>query len=146
MEDSYEEYKRACERIREDNAVYLEIFRKSLVGAGLSAKTITRHVDNVDFYLNVYLLAYDANPMPEGVDYVGLFLGDWFIRKCTWSSPSSIKQYAASLKKFYQCMLSAGKIDASSYERLVDAIKEEKAEWIEECEAYNSGSGSWNWI
>lgn len=107
MEGSYEEYKRACERIREDNTVYLEIFRKSLVGAGLSVKTITRHVDNVDFYLNVYLLAHDASPMPEGVDSVGPFLGDWFIRKCTWSSPTSIKQYAASLKKFYQCMLSA---------------------------------------
>ncbi|MGN0775778.1 MAG: hypothetical protein ACI4MM_03775 [Candidatus Ventricola sp.] len=145
MGDGYDEYERACERIREDNAGYLEMFRESLEGAGLSAKTVARHVDNVDFYLNEYLLRYDANPMPEGVGLVSSFLGDWFIRKCMWSTPSSIRQYAASLKKFYKCMLSAGEIDAYDYAYLVDTIKEEKDDWIEECEAYNSGSGGWGW-
>lgn len=145
MVADYEEYERACERIRKDNATYLDAFRADLGNAGLSSKTIERHVENIDFFLNTYMLTYEANPMPEGVGMVGSFLGDWFIRKCMWSTPSSIKQYITSIKKFYKCMLSAGEIDASSYARLIDIIKEEKHYWIKDCEAFNRGSGSWGW-
>ena len=145
MEESYEEHELACERIREDNAGRLKVFKESLEKAGLSAKTVARHVNNMDFYLNVYLLRYGAIPTSEGIDRVGSFLGDWFIRKCMWSTPASIRQYVASFKKFDKCMLSAGEIDASDYARLEDIIKEEKDDWIEECEAYNNGWDDFDW-
>lgn len=142
---TYDGYERECERIREENAAYLETFERSLVDAGLSAKTVRRHIDNVDLYINDFLLRYDANPMPEGTALVSSFLGDYFIRKCMWSTPEAIRQYAASLKKFYKCMLAEGNVDACDYEYLLETIKEEKEDWVEECELYNSGSGDWLW-
>ena len=144
-DEAYRAYERECERIREENAAYLEVFERSLVEAGLSGKTVRRHVENADLYINDFLLRYDANPMQEGTALVGSFLGDCFIRKCMWSTPDAIRQYAASLKKFYKCMLAEGHIDADDYEYLIETIKEEKEDWIEECELYNSGSGGWGW-
>ena len=38
--------------------------------------------------------------MEESVTMLGDFLGDYFIRKCMWSTPSSVKTTAARLKKF----------------------------------------------
>lgn len=145
MAIDYEEYERECERVKEENKAYLEMFEASLEEAGLSDKTISRHVFNIDFYINEYLLRYDVHRMPEGTVLVSSFLGDWFIRKCMWSSPSSIKQYIASFKKFYKCMLAADKISAADYAYLLETIKEEKDDWIDECEAFDSGAYSWGW-
>jgi site-specific recombinase XerD len=145
VDEEYEAYERECERIRKDNAVCLGIFRKSLEKAGLSRKTIEGHVGNVDLFINEFLLRYDPNPMEKGTGLISSFLGDYFIRKCMWSTPSSIRQNIASLKKFYKCMLSEGKIDAEDYDYLLETIKEEKDDWIEECEEFNGGSDDWEW-
>ena len=131
---AYEDYERECELIRGENAAYLAAFERSLVDAGLSRKTVRRHIENIDFYINDYLLRYDASPMPEGTGMVSSFLGDYFIRKCAWSSPDAIRQYAASLKKFYKLMLAEGNIDADDYDFLLETIKAEKEEWIEACD------------
>ena len=144
-DEKYEAYERNCKRIREENAGYLNTFRENLEAAGLSPKTIRNHVDNIDFFLNEFLLRYEANPMAEGTGLVSSFLGDYFIRKCMWSTPSSIRQYIASLKKFYKCMISEGKIDSDDYDYLLETIREEKDDWIEECEDFNGGSGGWGW-
>lgn len=141
MAIDYEEY----ERVKKESEPYLEVFEVSLDEAWLSDKTIRRHVTNIDFYLNVYLLRYDVHRMPEGTALVSSFLGDWFIRKCMRSSPSSIKQYIASLKKFYKCMLAVGKVSANDYACLLETIKEEKDDWIEECVAFDSGEHVWRW-
>ena len=65
------------------------------------------------------------------------FFGDFFIRKCMWSTPASIKSTAASLKKFYKCMLQHGYIDKESYDYLCFDIKENMEDWQEECAIYN---------
>lgn len=142
---TYEDYERECRRIREENAAYLETFEKSLRQAWLSEKTIRKHVGNADFYINEFLLRYDANPMAEGTGYISSFLGDFFIRKCLWSTPTSIREYAASLKKFYKCMLDEGNVGADDYAYLLETIKTEKDDWIEECEIYNDVSEDWFW-
>ena len=49
--------------------------------------------------------------MEEGVTMLGDFLGDFFIRKCMWSTPATVKTTATSLKKFYKCMAEHGKIE-----------------------------------
>lgn len=80
--------------------------------------------------------------MEDGCAQVNGFLGDFFIRKCMWSTPAAIRQYCASLKKFYKSMLGAGLIQQTSYDQLLDEIKYGKEEWCDRCEAFNGGSFS----
>ncbi len=133
-EVSYEE---AEDLIRADNDEYLDLFVKDLETKGLSDKTIRTHLTNMDFYLNSYLLYEEPCSMQEGAWKVDSFLGEFFIRKCLWSTPSTIKSTAASIKKFYKCMLDHGKISKSVYEYMIDDIRDNLEEWQETCRIYN---------
>jgi len=83
---SYEQYEKECKRIRKENENLLIDFKKWLSGKKLSKKTIDKHVSNVDFYINDFLLYEDAIEAADGVSSMGMFLGYWFIRKAMWSS------------------------------------------------------------
>lgn len=52
-----------------------------LVSAGLSKSTIRKHLSNVDFYINTYLLREEALDMEQGCIKIGMFLGYYFIHK-----------------------------------------------------------------
>lgn len=133
----FTDYENECTMVRHINDELLEIFEKDMTVSGLSDKTIRRHLSNVDFYLNTFLLREDIHPMEDGLDMLGLFLGDFFIRKCMWSTPGTIKSTAASIKKFYKCMLDHGKIEKEAYASLCDEIRDEIDIWQADCEAYN---------
>jgi hypothetical protein len=133
----YERYEEQCEKIRKENEVFLSIFESDLEKAGLSSKTIRNHLYNVDFYLNEYLLREEAIPMKEGCQAISDFLGYFFIRKCMWSTPSSVKSNATSLKKFYKCMLTHNHVENADVLYLMGTIKEEMATWVIDCEQYN---------
>lgn len=133
----YEEYEKKCEDIRAQNMELMEIFKTDITKAGLSTKTINTHLSNVDFYINEYLLLEDAIPMEEGVGMLDMFLGDYFIRKCMWSTPANIKTTASSIKKFYKCMLDHNKISKTDYVFLCDEIKNGMEQWQEECALFN---------
>lgn len=135
--DEYEVYEKECQEIREINEELLELFEKDMMDKNLADKTINRHLSNVNFYINEYMLREDATLMEDGVRMLDMFLGDFFIRKCMWSTPASIKSTAASIKKFYKCMLDYGKIEKADYEFLCADIKEGMDEWRSACEAYN---------
>lgn len=135
--DDYEVYEKECEEIREMNEGLLELFEQEMTEKGLSKKTINRHVPNVDFYINEYMLREDALPMEVGVGRLDMFFGYFFIRKCMWSTPASIKSTATSIKKFYRCMLDHGKIEKNDYEYLCSVIKEKMEEWQTTCAIYN---------
>ena len=49
-----------CEKFRLTNATYIDMFHKDLLDKGLKAKIIEKHYNNVNFYLNVYLLREDV--------------------------------------------------------------------------------------
>lgn len=100
-------------------------------------KTISRHISNVSFYINEYLLREDARPMTDGVTEIDLFLGNFFIRKCMWSTPATIKSTAASIRKFYKSMLGHEKIRKADYDELCSVIKDEMETWQADCEAFN---------
>lgn len=138
----YEEYERLCEVRRKENEAYLETFTRTLEEAGLSEKTINRHYDNVDFYLNEYLLREDADTMVQGCYRIDDFLGYFFIRKCMWSTPSTIKSTAASLKKFYKSMKDHGHISAADYEEVTDTIKDGMEFWLDDCATFNDPSAA----
>ena len=136
---TYEEYEQKCNEIRERNEAYLDEFSKDLLNAGLKEKTVNRHYQNIDFYINTYLLRLEPLEMVHGTELFKIddFLGDYFIRKCMWSTSGTIKSTAASIKKFYKSMLKLGYIDESNYEELVETIKDNMDSWLRDCEDYN---------
>ena len=75
---------------------------------------------------------------------VDLFFRDFFIRKCMWSSPNSIKETAASFKKFYKSMMNHDKFKKDDYKCLCDTIKDEMKSWQESCDYYDSGKPNWD--
>ncbi len=131
------EYDQECARIREKNKGYLTLFKQSMETQGLAQSTIHRHMDNVDFFLNEYLLYYGAHEMEYGCHDVYGFLGDFFIRKCMWSTPGTIKTNATSIKKFYKCMRDNGLVSAEACDELAKTIKENMADWQADCAEFN---------
>ena len=134
-EIDFEEYEEKCKLIKQENESLLEMFEKDL--EGLNQKTINRHLTNVDFYINTYLLREDAYDFTHGIWDIDDYLGYFFIRKCMWSTPGTIKKTAASIKKFYKSMLIHDYIKTTDYKNLCLIIKEEMDEWQEDCRKYN---------
>lgn len=123
------------------NEDYIKMFEKSLEEKQLTAKTIRKHVSNIDFYLNDYLTYYDEIiKMEDGTQYTRSFLGDWFIRKAMWASKSSIKEMASSLKKFYEYMSALGFVKISDYQEMCYEIKDNMDRYLENLEDYDNGT------
>ena len=135
-EFNVEEYEEKCKIIKNENESLLEMFEEDL--EGLNPKTINRHLSNVDFYINTYLLREEAYDFTHGIWNVDDYLGYFFIRKCMWSTPGNIKSTAASIKKFYQCMLKKEMIQKADYVYLCETIKDNMWKWQSDCEIYNN--------
>ena len=135
--DSYEQYEQDCKRIREDNEKILNEFEKWLSDKKLSPKTIANHCDNVEFYIDEFLLYEEAIDASDGVYQIDLFLGFWFIKKAMWASKSSIKSNATSIKKFYEFMLENDQIDEEAYNELKEEIKTNMQEWLDTMDRYD---------
>jgi len=140
MVDSYEEYEQAYRVLREENAVLLEDFADWIRKKGLSENTVKRHFENIEFYVNEFLLYEEAKPPSSGVQEAGCFLGYWFIRKALWASQTSIRSYSASLKKFYQFMFERGLIEREALDDLKAQIKEKLPEWLDTLRRYDDPS------
>jgi hypothetical protein len=138
MFDDTSDYDKQCQEIRQENITLLGEFSAWLADAGLSTATIRSHRYNLDFFLNHFLLYGDTLRAPDGVGYVGEFLGDWFIRKAVWSSKTSIKSNAASLKKFYAFMAEKGMVKPEELTALKQQIKEEMTDWLDTLDRYNN--------
>jgi len=138
--DNFETYDDDCEKIRKHNDKLLEDFQNWLKASGLKDKTIKNHINNVDFYINEFLLYSDAVEAKDGASEIDMFLGYWFIKKATWSSPAQIKGNAASLKKLYQFLFEKGQIDKKDLDELKECIKEEMPEWIATMKRYDDPS------
>ena len=63
----YEQYTKTCQTIQKTNNRLLQLFEEDLVKSGLKEKTINRHLSNVDFFLNEFLIRAGALPMGEGI-------------------------------------------------------------------------------
>lgn len=134
---NYDDYSKARDEIRAKNSEYLVLFEQALIADGLKDSTIKRHLSNVDFYINEFLLYEEPLTMDYGVGRIDSFLGDFFIRKCMWSTPGNIKSTAASIKKFYKCMMDRGIVKKSNYEFLCSEIKDGMETWQTDCALYN---------
>ena len=126
------------EQNEDTNHEYLLLFQEDLENAGLKDKTIYNHLSNASLFINDFLIYHMDATMKEGVTMLGDFLGDFFIRKCMWSTPATVKTTAASLKKFYKSMADHGKIEKKDYDYVCRDIKESMEYWQECCAEYNN--------
>jgi len=108
-----------------ENEALLFAFEIWLSSKNLTRKTIDRHISNVAFYINDFLLYEDSIKAADGMGEIGMFLGYWFIKKAMWANKGAIKENAASLKKFYQYLYEDGKITKDSLQDMKERIKED---------------------
>ena len=134
----YEKFEIECEKIKQKNEEHLDEFSKWLEKSKLSEKTINRHISNIDFYINDYLLYDDTIEAKNGADEIGIFLGYWFIKKAMWSSKATIKSNAASLKKFYTFMKKENLISNIELNNLNKTIKEDMPQWLATIDRYDN--------
>jgi hypothetical protein len=135
--DDYEIYESECKKIKKQNLKLLNRFKQYLGSKNLSKKTIDKHVSNIEFYINDFLLDEEPLKATEGVSRLDLFLGYWFIRKAMWASVTSIKENISSLKHFYNYMHTIGEIDFEELNEMKEEIKESKGEWFETIKKYD---------
>ncbi len=133
----YEKYEKECDEIKKENKKLISDFEKWLSDKKLSSKVKKKHVSNAEFYINEFLLYEDAIPAKNGAHRIGMFLGYWFIKKALWASRTSIKENAASLKKFYQFMYEQGEISENDLLFLKNSIKEGMPEWLATLDRYD---------
>ncbi len=126
----------ASKLVAEYNLPAIALFEESI--QNFTEKTIQKHLSNVIFFLNDYSTYYDACTFEDAWKSLDDFFGYFFIRKCMWSTPATIKSTAASIKKFYKCMVDNQLFDARAYDMLTTHIKENMPIWQDECEAYNN--------
>lgn len=120
------------------NEKYLLEFEKWLNKKELVNKTIKKHLNNISLFINDYLNYYDITKAEDGLDEVFPFLNSWFIEKCMWSSRNSLKETAASLKKFYQYMSENNYVDVIDYKKTFDFIKDNMDELLESVDEFNN--------
>ena len=126
------------EEIEKQHEELLCIFLEDI--SHLSDKTIRKHMNNVAFFINDYMIYYNGANYEEVNEEINLFFSDFFIRKCMWSTPNSTKETVASLKKFYKSMVDHGRFEKEEYKLLCNIIKEEIENWQQLCDDYNNGS------
>ena len=68
------------------------------------------------------------------------FLDGWFIEKCMWASRNSLKETAASIKKFYQYMSENNYVNKKDYEYMCSFIKENMDNFLEQVDAFEDGT------
>ena len=122
LSEEYKNYKQAWGEIRQENAELLAEFEQWL-SPKVASGTIQRHLQDVEPYINTFLLCKEATTARPGARRIAKFLVYWFIRRAAWANPASIKENAASLKKFCSFMEEKGEIDASALKDLKQAIK-----------------------
>ena len=140
MSFDYEEYEKACEKIRKSNEKLLTQFESWLVEKNMGQKSIDKHIEKIEFYINDYLLYEDAYEPEEGLSSVNMFPGYWFIKKAMWASETSIKSNASSLKKFYTFMYEIGRVDKEELDDMKITIKKNMSDWISTLSRYDDPS------
>ena len=136
----YTDFEKKVEENCKRNEKFIKGFEKWLIEKGLVAKTIRKHLSNVDLYINDYLNYYDITKVEDGMSSVHSFLDGWFIEKCLWASKNSLKETASSIKKFYKYMSENNYVSEKDYKDMCSFIKENMDEFLEQVDAYDNGT------
>lgn len=122
------------------NKKFIKEFEEWLKEKSLSEKTTSKHISNVDIFINDYLNYYDIESAEEGIYSVYSFLNGWFIEKCMWATPYTIKETAASIKKFYSYMSEKGYVKKEEYESLCKILKDNMDKILDTLEEFDNGT------
>lgn len=127
--------KEKLKNIEEKNKEIIKLFNDYLVNLGLAKKTIKNHIWNIEFFAE-YLIRYEPHMelLEADAGNINDFLGNWFVEKAMWSSPSAVRAYISTFKKFFACLQNNNKISEIINEEVLEIIKEEKRNWIENAE------------
>ncbi len=134
------DYDKKVEKNRKRNEKYIKEFENWLKEKGLVDKTIRKHLNNIDLYINDYLNYYEITKVEDGIDNVYSFLSGWFIEKCLWASKNSLKETATSIKKFYQYMSENNYVSVEDYNEMCYFIKDNMDEFLETLEEFDNGT------
>jgi len=63
----YKDWEMQIEKAKKHNHKFLIEFKKWLKKKSLKANTIKKHIDNVDFYANDFLLHYEIIPVEKAL-------------------------------------------------------------------------------
>lgn len=136
-EDDYEkEYNKHVKK----NRNLLDLFEEDL--GKLSKKTRDLHISNASLLINDFFFRYEIRDIELGAAHIDSFF-DFFIYKCMWSTPYTVKQMAASIKKFYKSMYAHGKVDNECLEYVLETIKENLDDWIDESDPGDFSYSDW---
>lgn len=139
MEDKeFELWEKTVEEIIAENNILLKEFELWLETKKLSPKTLKKHVNNIDFFVNNYLVHYEPIKAEDGAVEIGGFLGDYFIRKALWSTKNSIIEYISSFRKFYTFMVEVNKTSEDDLIDMKEIIKEEREDWFDSLQEFDN--------
>jgi len=128
--DDIEDFEKVAEQQREKNKKLIEEFEAYLNDKGLSQKTVKKHVSNIAFFVDDFLIYDDVLTPADGIIEIGMFLDYWFPKKAMWASPAHVNDYCAVFKKFYKFLLEKGLIEKEEYREMLEDIKENKEDWL----------------
>jgi hypothetical protein len=114
----------------ESNNILIYKFEKYLESQNLVKKTIKKHCDNIDFYINNFLLHDEIEKPEDNVNSINMYFDYFMPRKTTFGSVNDTKNQIASLKKFYKYLLELNRISKSDYNELLQIIKNNKEDWF----------------
>lgn len=135
--DKYEKFEVECNKQKEENHTFIIGFTRYLENKKILQKTINKHVYNIDFYINDFLLYESPQRASEGITELNYFFSYWFIRKAMWASATSIIGNIASLKHFYSYMNKIGLVSNKELLEMKVEIKDTKDEWIATVKKYD---------
>jgi len=113
------------------NNILLNKFENYLYSQNLAPKTIKKHLANVDFYINTFLIHYEIEKPEDNLNSIDMYFDHFMPNKTTFGSVSDTKSSIGSLKKFYHFMLKINKISEDEYSKLLQLIKNNKQNWFD---------------
>jgi len=127
-----EDYDKEVAEIRKYNQPILDDFQAWLEKTGLTEKTISKHIQNVDF-LAEYLFYYEPLYKLDEADAVDVygFLAEGYPRKAMWASVSSTKSYMGSFRKFFKFLAESKRVDKETEDDVRKMLKERKEEILD---------------
>lgn len=136
------DYDQWVEAMEKANRSVLKEFEKSLIDQSLSDKTIRKHVDNIDLFVNMYQTSYSyCGTMFDGWNDFDDFIGYWFVRKCLWSSVSAIRGLVASLRKFYLFLAKTNYVTEEERAQANLILDDGMEKWIDELHEFDDFAG-----
>lgn len=135
-----EDFEKRVKENKKRNKKFMKEFNEYLKEKKLTDKTIKKHLSNVDIFINDYLNYYDVETPEEGINSVYSFLDGWFIEKCMWATVYTIKETAASIKKFYAYMSEKGYVKEEDYKFLCEELRDNMDIILESLESFDNGT------